>query len=176
MERGSLDESGPAQPSGGPSVQVAQLRPAWINRLTVLMVGRVGPVERFSTTGAEPQAARPAENLVRQREDQRIMSPTEHIEHSVFDVRADQFGRGQLIFLILSTVFLLLGMIVTYWVHNQYQIEIHISKSSPPISSPGLSTAWIIPARCSLVGRRRRKTTFAPIRSRETWMEMVCWK
>jgi chlorobactene glucosyltransferase len=54
---------------------------------------------------------------------------------------------SELIFLILSTVFLLLGMIVTYWVHNQYQIGILISKTSPPISSATPLISIIIPAR-----------------------------
>jgi len=50
-------------------------------------------------------------------------------------------------FLILSTVTLFLGVIVAHWVHNQYQIEIIISKSSPPVRSAAPLISIIIPAR-----------------------------
>lgn len=50
-------------------------------------------------------------------------------------------------FLILSTVFLFLGVIVAHWVHNQYQIEIIISNSSPPVRSAAPLISIIIPAR-----------------------------
>ena len=40
-------------------------------------------------------------------------------------------------------------MIVTYWVHNQYQIGILISKSSPPISSTAPLISIIIPDQIS---------------------------
>jgi chlorobactene glucosyltransferase len=52
-----------------------------------------------------------------------------------------------LTYLLLSTVFLILGVIITYWIHHQYQIDIIVSKSSPPDSSTAPLISIIIPAR-----------------------------
>jgi chlorobactene glucosyltransferase len=53
----------------------------------------------------------------------------------------------ELNFLILSTVFFLIGVIVTYWVHNQSQIELKIHQSQPPIPTEAPLISIIIPAR-----------------------------
>jgi chlorobactene glucosyltransferase len=52
-----------------------------------------------------------------------------------------------LAYLLLSTLFLLLGIVVTYWVHNQFHLAFIIPKYSPPAiqSSPLISI--VIPAR-----------------------------
>jgi chlorobactene glucosyltransferase len=54
---------------------------------------------------------------------------------------------SEISFLILSTVLLFVGLIVTYWVHNQYHLEIQISKSPPPADSVSPLISIIIPAR-----------------------------
>ena len=50
-------------------------------------------------------------------------------------------------FLILSTVFCILGVIVTYWIHNQSQIELKIEKSQPRDRTEAPLISIIIPAR-----------------------------
>lgn len=50
-------------------------------------------------------------------------------------------------YLILSTLIFLLGIIVTYWVHNQYQLTVVISESSPSNIEKLPKISVIVPAR-----------------------------
>jgi glycosyltransferase involved in cell wall biosynthesis len=54
---------------------------------------------------------------------------------------------SELAYLILSTIILVLGIIVTFWVHNQYHLSIVIPESEPSnrVNLPMISV--IIPAR-----------------------------
>ena len=54
---------------------------------------------------------------------------------------------SDLTWLILSTVFLFVGIAITYWVHNQQFIEIHIPESEPPEPSTAPLISVIVPAR-----------------------------
>jgi len=48
-------------------------------------------------------------------------------------------------FFIISTVLFILGIIVIYWVHNQYHLDIVVTPELPPINAPLISIC--IPAR-----------------------------
>ncbi len=48
-------------------------------------------------------------------------------------------------YLILSTVFFLGGMIIVYWLHNQYQMDIVVEPAPPPADAPLISIC--VPAR-----------------------------
>lgn len=48
-------------------------------------------------------------------------------------------------YFILSTIFFLLGLIIIYWIHNQYHLDIVVTPTLPPASVPLVSVC--IPAR-----------------------------
>src|SRR5215208_6831600 len=50
-----------------------------------------------------------------------------------------------MIYFILSTAFFLGGMIVIYWLHNQYQMDIIVAPAAPPLEAPPISIC--VPAR-----------------------------
>src|SRR4030095_6028325 len=50
-----------------------------------------------------------------------------------------------LTFFIISTVLFIGGLVVIYWLHNQYQMDIVVEPASPPHSAPLISIC--IPAR-----------------------------
>lgn len=50
-----------------------------------------------------------------------------------------------MIYLILSTAFFIGGIIVIYWLHNQYQLDIVVQPTSPPSNAPLISIC--VPAR-----------------------------
>ncbi len=50
-----------------------------------------------------------------------------------------------MLYLILSTAFLLGGMFVVFWLHNQYQLDIVVEPVPPPVEAPLISVC--IPAR-----------------------------
>jgi len=54
---------------------------------------------------------------------------------------------SDLTWLIISTIFLVLGMAITYWIHNQQYIQILIPRSDPPSPSSSPLISIIIPAR-----------------------------
>ncbi len=54
---------------------------------------------------------------------------------------------SDLTWLILSTVFLFVGIAITYWVHNQQFIEVLIPESDPPEPSTAPLISVIVPAR-----------------------------
>jgi len=49
--------------------------------------------------------------------------------------------------LILSTLFFFVGIVITYWVHHQQYIEILIPESDPPPTSSAPLISFIVPAR-----------------------------
>ena len=57
--------------------------------------------------------------------------------------------------LILSTVFLFVGIVLIYWIHNQDLIEIIIPTSIPPKISPTPLISIIVPARHEARNTRR---------------------
>jgi len=48
-------------------------------------------------------------------------------------------------YFIASTIIFVIGLVVTYWVHNQYHLDIVVSPASPPMPAPLISIC--IPAR-----------------------------
>lgn len=50
-----------------------------------------------------------------------------------------------MIFLILSTILFILGLIIIHWVHNQYHLDIVVTPAPPPADAPKVSVC--IPAR-----------------------------
>jgi chlorobactene glucosyltransferase len=54
---------------------------------------------------------------------------------------------SDLSWLILSTIFLFFGIVLTYWIHNQQFIQILISQAAPPTSSTAPLISIIVPAR-----------------------------
>jgi chlorobactene glucosyltransferase len=49
------------------------------------------------------------------------------------------------IYLAISTIFFLAGLIILHWLHNQYHLDIVVESTSPPINAPLISVC--IPAR-----------------------------
>ena len=62
---------------------------------------------------------------------------------------------SELSWLILSTVFLFVGIVLIYWVHNQGFIEIITPTSIPPKLSPTTLISIIVPARHEARNTRR---------------------
>lgn len=50
-----------------------------------------------------------------------------------------------MLYFIISTILFILGLIIVYWVHNQYHLDIAVMPASPPTSAPLVSVC--IPAR-----------------------------
>src|SRR5512138_368197 len=48
-------------------------------------------------------------------------------------------------YLILSTAFFIGGIIVIYWLHNQYHLDILVKPTPPPVNAPLISVC--VPAR-----------------------------
>ena len=50
-----------------------------------------------------------------------------------------------MIYFLLSTAFFIGGMVIIYWIHNQYHLDIVVERTSPPLNPPLISVC--IPAR-----------------------------
>ncbi len=50
-----------------------------------------------------------------------------------------------MLYLLLSTILFLLALIIIYWIHNQYPLDIVVTSAPPPVSAPKVSVC--IPAR-----------------------------
>ncbi len=50
-----------------------------------------------------------------------------------------------MIYLLLSTAFCIGGLIIIYWLHNQYQLDIVVEPTPPPLNAPFISVC--VPAR-----------------------------
>src|SRR5262249_10874567 len=82
----SRQDSGRHTATGLVELHVAQLRHARVAAPLVAVCLRIGVVERFAADRAEPRAVRPAEDLVGQREHQRIVCPPPGVQVAVLDV------------------------------------------------------------------------------------------
>ena len=84
----------------GSLLEIAKLRPAGIEVLAVIMRGRIGAVQGLAADRAEAQTVGTAENLLGQGKDQSVMRPSDEVERSLVDVRADQFGCARLVLIL----------------------------------------------------------------------------
>lgn len=50
-----------------------------------------------------------------------------------------------MIYFLLSTIFFIVGMLIVYWLHNQYHLDIVVEPASPPSLAPPISIC--VPAR-----------------------------
>src|SRR6266487_4788010 len=64
----------------------------------------------------------------------------------IFSLLAYYFSfSNPMLYLILSTVFFIGGMVIIYWLHNQYHLDVIVEPTPPPANAPLISVC--VPAR-----------------------------